>query len=76
MGSTDRGDLVAEEGVDEGSADSTRESRRTPGDVTGAPPRGAPAGEADPAGPVPTSAPDVDRAEAQQPGQELEEGEG
>jgi hypothetical protein len=69
-------DLITSEGVDEGSADSTVEGRRTPGDVGGPPTRGRPGREEDPAGPQDLQTPDIAEAERRQPGQELAEGEG
>lgn len=64
-------DLVAPEGVDEGSAASSTEGEAHPSaDVTGAPPVGDARTEADAAPPVPPHTTDPG------PGQQLAEGEG
>ena len=77
---SEQGGLVPSEGVDEGSAAQTAEGleeRTGDGDVLGEPPRGAPADEAQAAGPV-----DMEPAQAREArdalgsGQQLEEGEG
>lgn len=64
-------DLVAPEGVDEGSAASTVEDERSgSGGVLGAPGQGVPADPEQDAAPVPIDAPDVPR-----PGQQQQVGE-
>ena len=74
------GGLVPDEGVDEASAASTAEgaSGDLPAgdDVLGEPPHGAPADEAQAAGPVDMETPESRRAREQSPGQQLQEGEG
>ena len=70
--------LVAPEGVDEGSADSTAEgpdSGERDG-LLGEPPRGAPADDAQAAGPVDMEGEQSRAAREQAPGQQLQEGEG
>lgn len=71
--------LVAGEGVDEGSADSTAEgpdSGQQDG-LLGEPPRGAPEDETQAAGPVDMeSAQSREERAAAGPGQQLQEGEG
>lgn len=80
-GATDEGGLVAEEGVDQASADSTAEaaSEQVAGsqDVLGEPPRGAPVDDAQAAGPDDMETPQSRTArDARGPGQQLAEGEG
>lgn len=75
---TQRDDLVAEEGVDEGSAASAVEGADSSGgDVLGEPPHGAPQTEQDAAGPVDMESEQSRSArEAAGPGQQLGQGEG
>ena len=78
---TEQRGLVPSEGVDEGSAASTVEGlddHLPPGeDVLGEPPRGAPADDAQAAGPVDMeSAQSREARDAAGPGQQLQEGEG
>lgn len=76
---TDPESLVAEEGVDEGSADSTVEAAGEVdrGGLLGEPPHGAPVDETQAAGPV-----DMEGGQARDtrsrlaPGQQVQEGEG
>ena len=77
---SEQGGLVPSEGVDEGSAAETvegLEERTGDGDVLGEAPRGAPADEAQAAGPVDMeSAQSREARDALGSGQQLEEGEG
>ena len=77
---SEQGGLVPDEGVDEGSAAGTVEGldeRAGDGDVVGEPPRGAPADEAQAAGPVDMESEQSRSARAGQgSGQQLQEGEG
>ena len=88
VGMSEQGGLVPAEGVDEGSAASTAEGPDGPvggvdgpvgasDDVLGEAPRGAPADEAQAAGPVDTEPSDVrEGGERLSPGQQFQEGEG
>ena len=77
MTSREHEDLVPTEGVDEGSAASTAEGAGTGGDdASGAAPRGGPAREEDPTGPLDVETDDVRAARGDAPGQELAQGEG
>jgi hypothetical protein len=74
-----RDDLVAEEGVDEGSADSAVESPASGsgGDLLGEPPHGAPVDDAQAADPVDMETGQSRAArDAGGTGQQLQEGEG
>lgn len=79
-----RNDLVADEGVDEGSADSTVESPASgagaggaDGDLLGEPPHGAPVDDEQAAAPVDTETRQSRAArDAGGTGQQLQEGEG
>ena len=77
---TERGGVVPDEGVDEGSAAGTvegLEERTGDGDVLGEPPRGAPEDDAQAAGPVDMESEEARSARAERgAGQQLEEGEG
>lgn len=80
-GASDEGGLVAEEGVDQGSADSTAEAASEQvadsSDLLGEPPRGAPVDEAQAAGPDDMETPESRAARDDRgPGQQLTEGEG
>jgi hypothetical protein len=80
MTAPDDDELVAEEGVNEGSADSTSETNEgagVSGALAAASETGRPAGEYDPAPPVDTDTPQT-RATRDQvgPGQQVELGEG
>jgi len=74
------GGLVASEGVDEASAASTGESTQGESPVAdgvlGEPPHGAPADEAQAAGPVDMETEESREAREDAPGQQLQEGEG
>lgn len=80
---TDPESLVAAEGVDEGSADSTAEGTGTSAPDSGAgdgllgePPRGAPEDETQAAGPVDMESAQSREERGRAPGQQLSEGEG